>query len=107
VPELVVIPCVACVTMPELQPPEVIANDVVPPRAVFNLFQRSAGECSIKDEAEQFSRVIKYYAMRKGYHCGLFYYWPDCEREVKYFSGAEFKSFRRVKDAMAYLEYRI
>ena len=35
----------------------------------------------------------KYYAVRNGYHIGIYETWEECKREVDGFSGAEFKSF--------------
>lgn len=46
----------------------------------------------------------KYYAVRKGRETGIYESWTACERVVKGFSGAEYKSFKRREDALAYLE---
>jgi hypothetical protein len=31
---------------------------------------------------------FNYYAIKRGYKCGLFFNWPDCERQVRGYSGA-------------------
>lgn len=49
------------------------------------------------------SGVRKFYAVRQGFNPGLYYSWTDCEREVKGFSKAEFRSFRSQEDAERYL----
>lgn len=45
----------------------------------------------------------KYYAVKKGRQTGLFNTWEECEKQVKGFSGAEYKSFADVEDAASYL----
>ena len=35
----------------------------------------------------------KYYAVRKGREIGIFTDWSECEKQIKGYSGAEFKSF--------------
>lgn len=46
---------------------------------------------------------MKYYAVRKGYETGIFTNWDECKKNVKGFSGAEYKSFNNKNDAMDYL----
>lgn len=46
----------------------------------------------------------KWYAVKKGYTTGLFATWPDCEKQVKGFKGAEYKSFPTEAQAREYLE---
>lgn len=46
---------------------------------------------------------MKYYAVRKGYENGIFDNWDECKKNVKGFSGAEYKSFNNKNDAMDYL----
>ena len=41
----------------------------------------------------------KYYAVRKGHQTGIFNDWPTCQKAVKGYSGAEFKSFKTKKEA--------
>jgi hypothetical protein len=45
----------------------------------------------------------KFYAVRKGYTTGIFMDWASCERAVKGFAGAEFKSFLNQQQAQDYL----
>lgn len=47
--------------------------------------------------------MAKYYAVRNGYHVGIFNTWEECKKEVSGFSGAEYKSFTRLEDAKSYL----
>lgn len=46
----------------------------------------------------------KYYAVRKGRTTGIFDSWSTCEQQIKGFSGAEYKSFKTLKDAQMYLQ---
>jgi len=41
----------------------------------------------------------KYYAVRKGRKTGIFTSWAECEKQIKGYSGAEYKSFSDKKDA--------
>lgn len=45
----------------------------------------------------------KYYAVRNGYHIGIFESWEECQKEVTGYSGAEFKSFSSRRDAEEYM----
>jgi viroplasmin and RNaseH domain-containing protein len=45
----------------------------------------------------------KVYAVRKGRKNGLFYTWPQCQEQIKGYSGAEYKSFKTEEEANAYL----
>lgn len=45
----------------------------------------------------------KYYAVRKGYQVGIFRSWPECQKQIKGFSGAEYKSFVTQSEAEAFL----
>ncbi len=45
----------------------------------------------------------KFYAVKNGYHIGIYNSWADCEKEVRGFSGAKYKSFSRLEDAKEYL----
>ncbi len=47
--------------------------------------------------------AAKYYAVRNGYHTGIFNSWDECRGEVDGYSGAEYKSFARLADAEDYL----
>jgi ribonuclease HI len=46
----------------------------------------------------------KYYAVRCGRRCGIFYKWEDCKEQVIGFSGAQYKSFKTREEANAYLQ---
>lgn len=45
----------------------------------------------------------KYYAVRKGAKVGIFDNWAECEKQVKGFSGAEYKSFSTKEEAKNYI----
>ena len=45
----------------------------------------------------------KYYAVKNGYHTGIYETWEECEREVRGYSGAQYKSFGSLDDAWEYL----
>ncbi|MDR1676905.1 MAG: ribonuclease H family protein, partial [Deltaproteobacteria bacterium] len=47
--------------------------------------------------------VTKYYAVKKGRQTGIFMKWPDCQRSVIGFSGADYKSFTTEREARLYL----
>lgn len=48
--------------------------------------------------------MSKYYAVKKGYTTGIFESWVECEKQVKGFSGAVFKSFKSKEEALLYLK---
>lgn len=45
----------------------------------------------------------KYYAVRKGHKTGIFPTWAACQNATSGFSGAEFKSFKTMEEAEAYM----
>ena len=45
----------------------------------------------------------KYYAVRKGQHPGIYTSWPEAQKEVSGFSGAEFKGFNTEAEAKAFM----
>lgn len=45
----------------------------------------------------------KFYAVKNGRMKGVFLTWPECEAQVKGFPGAEYKSFKNIVEAQAYL----
>lgn len=47
--------------------------------------------------------MSKFYAVRNGYSIGIFNTWEECEKQVKGYSGAEFKSFKNIEDAKKYI----
>lgn len=46
---------------------------------------------------------MKYYAVKKGRHPGIFTSWQETQKEVNGFSGAQFKSFSSMQEAQDYL----
>lgn len=47
--------------------------------------------------------MAKYYAVRKGYKTGIFMTWAECQKYIKGFSSAEYKSFASKADAENFL----
>lgn len=47
---------------------------------------------------------MKYYAVKKGRHPGIYTTWKDCQKEIDHFKDAKFKSFDSKKEALAYLK---
>ncbi|MCD8180188.1 MAG: ribonuclease H family protein [Firmicutes bacterium] len=45
----------------------------------------------------------KYYAVKNGFHIGIFNTWDECKREVSGYSGAEYKSFASLDEAREYV----
>lgn len=45
----------------------------------------------------------KYYAVKNGRRVGIYDSWSECEKQVKGYSGAEYKSFLTLEEAKAYL----
>ena len=50
---------------------------------------------------------MKYYAVKKGRHPGIYNTWEECQKEVDHFKDAKFKSFDSKKEALAYLKQNI
>lgn len=50
---------------------------------------------------------MKYYAVKKGRETGIFTTWEECEKQVKGFSGATYKSFPTKQEALDYLNETI
>ena len=46
----------------------------------------------------------KYYAVRKGRQAGIYEDWPTCEKQIKGFSGAEYKSFKTLQEAQNFMQ---
>lgn len=46
----------------------------------------------------------KYYVVKKGKVCGIYFNWNDCKAQIDGFSGAEYKGFDSLSDAQSYLE---
>lgn len=47
---------------------------------------------------------MKYYAVKRGRNPGIYTSWDSCLREVKGFSNASYKSFKKKEDALAFME---
>jgi ribonuclease HI len=47
--------------------------------------------------------MAKFYAVKNGYHIGIYNTWEECKKEVSGYSGAEYKSFTRRADAEEYM----
>lgn len=48
--------------------------------------------------------MSKYYAVKNGRKIGVFNTWEECEKQVKGYSNAIFKSFSSKEDALAFIE---
>ena len=46
----------------------------------------------------------KFYAVRKGHKNGIYRTWAECQNATSGFSGAEFKSFKTLEEAEAYMD---
>lgn len=46
---------------------------------------------------------MKYYAVKKGNEVGIFESWEECEKSIKGFRGADYKSFKNREDAEQFL----
>lgn len=46
----------------------------------------------------------KYYAVKKGRQTGIFLTWPECQKQVSGFKGAQYKSFTSQQEAKRYLQ---
>ena len=44
----------------------------------------------------------KYYVVKRGHHAGVYYSWPECQKEVAGFPGAVFKGFVTKEEAEAF-----
>ena len=48
--------------------------------------------------------ATKYYAVQRGRRTGVFFSWPECQKQVAGFSGAIFKSFPTLEEAEAFVK---
>ena len=48
----------------------------------------------------------KFYAVRNGRETGIFEDWATCEKQIRGYSGAEYKSFKTEQEALDYLGKR-
>ncbi|MGH2065600.1 viroplasmin family protein, partial [Aerococcus sp. L_4] len=47
--------------------------------------------------------MAKFYAVKKGKIPGIYKTWPECQKQVKGFSGAVYKSFASLEEAEAFM----
>lgn len=47
--------------------------------------------------------TTKYYAVKKGRETGIYTSWAECEKQIKGYSGAEYKSFAKKSEANEYM----
>lgn len=47
--------------------------------------------------------MTKFYAVKSGRQPGIYHTWNDCERQVKGFQGARYKSFKTLEDAQKFI----
>ena len=52
---------------------------------------------------ERNNQMAKFYAVKNGYHTGIYNTWEECRKEVSGYSGAQYKSFGTLEDAEEYL----
>ena len=45
----------------------------------------------------------KFYAVKKGRRIGIFGNWPECEKQVRYYSGVVFKGFNMEEEAVSFM----
>ena len=50
---------------------------------------------------------MKYYAVKNGYHPGIYTSWDDCKKEVDGFKGAKFKSFATKEEAEEFISGKV
>ena len=48
--------------------------------------------------------AVKYYAVQRGRNTGVFFSWPECQKQVVGFSGAVYKSFPTLEEAEAFVQ---
>ena len=48
--------------------------------------------------------AVKYYAVQRGRNTGVFFSWPECQKQVAGFSGAVYKSFPTLEEAEAFVQ---
>jgi hypothetical protein len=88
---------------PIVTPPPFIAPEMIRPYSCGapNLDGKSRQLVStdVVDSASFLQRPLfdrrphKFYAVRRGFQPGIYYSWPDCQKQVERYPGARFKSF--------------
>ena len=106
---------IVVINNPATSPSQELVDDLV---SIINLFSsrlpglrrykaeiKSDQELEVADaEVKQAEKAKKTYAVRKGRQPGIYYSWPEAEKQVNGFPGAEYKSFSRESDALSYLK---
>ncbi len=110
---------IVVINNPATSPSQELVDDLV---SIINLFssrlpglrrykveikndqELEAAEQVADTEVKQAEKAKKTYAVRKGRQPGIYYSWPEAEKQVNSFPGAEYKSFSRESDALNYLK---
>lgn len=110
---------IVVINNPATSPSQELVDDLV---SIINLFssrlpglrrykaeikndqELEAAEQAADAEEKQAEKAKKTYAVRKGRQPGIYYSWPEAEKQVNGFPGAEYKSFSRESDALNYLK---
>lgn len=110
---------IVVINNPTTSPSQELVDDLV---SIINLFssrlpglrrykaeikndqELEAAEQVADAEVKQAEKAKKTYAVRKGRQPGIYYSWPEAEKQVNGFPGAEYKSFSRESDALNYLK---
>ena len=67
------------------------------------VLHREPEPCSTCPVNAHKSSLRRYYAVRRGYHPGVYSSWSDCRVQVEGFSGAEHKRFKTYQEAQQYV----
>ena len=110
---------IVVINNPATSPSQELVDDLV---SIINLFssrlpglrrykveikndqELEAAEQVADTEVKQAEKAKKTYAVRKGRQPGIYYSWPEAEKQVNGFPGAEYKSFSLESDALNYLK---
>lgn len=106
---------IVVINNPATSPSQELVDDLV---SIINLFSsrlpglrrykaeiKNDQELEVADaEVKEAEKAKKTYAVRKGRQPGIYYSWPEAEKQVNGFPGAEYKSFSRESDALNYLK---
>lgn len=110
---------IVVINNPTTSPSQELVDDLV---SIINLFssrlpglrrymteikndqELEAAEQVADAEVKEAEKTKKTYAVRKGRQPGIYYSWPEAEKQVNGFPGAEYKSFSRESDALNYLK---
>jgi len=45
-----------------------------------------------------------FYAVKKGHHPDIYQTWEECQSQIEGFSGDEFKKFKKIEEATAFIQ---